>query len=137
MKICLQVLKKHISKNKIFYLYKDILISLTKCSNIYFENIKFSNISISTQIINIEKSKQINFENVICENINSKESFLYGGGCFRTKNILARLIINLTILNCFSSRTAIGFKAIDEENELLKLNNFHNVSSSLNMVSIN
>lgn len=89
---------------------------------------------MSSQIVNIEKSKQIHFENVICQNINSKEKFLYGGGCFRTKNILNRLIINMTILNSFSNSTAIGFKAIDEETELLKLNKIYNVSVLFNMV---
>lgn len=64
--------------------------------------------------------------NVSCQNINLDDNFneFYSkGGCFRTKNVLFRELINMSIINVTSKNTSAGFKAIDDENELASLKN--------------
>lgn len=121
----------------LFYL-KDILISISNFVSIYFRDVLFNEINISSQILNAEYGKNLFFFNVSCENVNDdiNSASSTRGGCFRTKNILSREIINMKISNITSKNTSAGFKAIDDKNELANLNNKFNFMEK-NQVNFN
>ena len=47
------------------------------------------------------------------------------GGCFRTKNIVMRNFEKIRIESCFSGKTSVGIKIIDESKEIEYYKNYY------------
>lgn len=91
-------------------------------NNSFFENNK-----IQGHLIDISKTLKINFKNVFCLNNNQNPSpneKLLMGGCFRTRNIISRNFESIRIFSCFSGKTSVGIKIIDESQEIEYLKNY-------------
>ena len=85
------------------------------------------------QLINIENTKTVYFNNVTCQNTNTdyETNKMAIGGCFRMQNVLSIQINNMNVENCFSRSTAVGLKIIDDENTLINLRTNYIMNDSL------
>ena len=98
-------------------------------SSVIIQNTEFSLNEISFQLINIENSKYVLFQNLICSYLNTDTKSRNQGGCFRTNNILNREIKNISIIESFSYSSNLGIKFIDNQNNINDLGNIYNVDS--------
>ena len=94
-------------------------------------NTIFENNTIQGHHVEIEQTEMLLFKKIdsFFLNFNSDNEISKVGVCFRTIDVLRRDIDSLNINNCFSGRTTVGLKIIDNKENIEKMTQLSKTTS--------